>query len=85
MKRDVEEILSHGRLDSDDEEDDETDGVSDDEIDELEQAMTAAGFSEDEIQNIITFVKDAGSMDAALDALKGIGEDAGIDWSDIED
>lgn len=85
MTRNVEEILSQGLLDSDDEEDDETDCVSDDEIDELEQAMTAAGFSAQEIQNIITLVKDAGSMDAALKILKGIAENAGIDWSDFED
>lgn len=85
MTRDVEEILSHGLLDSDDDEDDGTDGVSDDEIDELGQAMTDAGFSNEEIQNIINLVKDAGSMDAALKILKGIGENAGIDWSDFED
>ena len=85
MTRDVEEILSHGLLDSDDEEDDGTDGVSDDEIDELEQAMTDAGFSSEEIQNIITLVKDAVSMDAALKILKDIGENAGIDWSNFED
>ena len=85
MTRDVEEILSHGLLDFDDDEDDGTDGVSDDEIDELGQAMTDAGFSNEEIQNIINLVKDAGSMDAALKILKGIGENAGIDWSDFED
>lgn len=85
MTRDVEEILSHGLLDSDEDEDDGTDGVSDDEIDELGQAMTDAGFSNEEIQNIINLVKDAGSMDAALKILKGIGENAGIDWSDFED
>lgn len=85
MTRDVEEILSHGLLDSDDDEDDGTDGVSDDEIDELGQAMTDAGFSNEEIHNIINLVKDAGSMDAALKILKGIGENAGIDWSDFED
>lgn len=85
MTRDVEEILSHELLDSDDDEDDGTDGVSDDEIDELGQAMTDAGFSNEEIQNIINLVKDAGSMDAALKILKGIGENAGIDWSDFED
>lgn len=85
MTRDVEEILSHGLLDSDDDEDDGTDGVSDDEIDELGQAMTDAGFSNEEIQNIINLVKNAGSMDAALKILKGIGENAGIDWSDFED
>lgn len=85
MTRDVEEILSHGLLDSDDDEDDGTDGVSDDEIDELGQAMTDAGFSNVEIQNIINLVKDAGSVDAALKILKGIGENAGIDWSDFED
>lgn len=85
MTRDVEEILSHGLLDSDDDEDDGTDGVSDDEIDELGQAMTDAGFSNEEIQNVINLVKDAGSMDAALKILKGIGENAGIDWSDFED
>ena len=77
MTRDVEEILSQGLLDSDDEED-ETNDVSDDELDELEQAMTAAGFSVQEIQNIITLVKDAGSMDAALDIIKAIGDNAGI-------
>ena len=71
--------------DSDDDEDDGTDGVSDDEIDELGQAMTDAGFSNEEIQNVINLVKDAGSMDAALKILKGIGENAGIDWSDFED
>lgn len=85
MTQNVGDMLSRGLLDSDGEEDDETDGVSDDEIDELEQAMTDAGFSAAEISNIFTLVKDAGSMNAALDILKGIGEDAGIDWSDSED
>ena len=84
MTRNVEEILSQGVLESDDEED-EVNGVSDEELDELEQGMTAAGFSTEEISSILTLVKDTGSMDAALDVLKGIGEDAGIDWSDIED
>lgn len=78
MTRNVEEILSQGLLDSNDKEDDEIAGISDDEIDELEQAMTAAGFSAEEIKNIITLVKDAGSMDAALDIMKAIGENARI-------
>ena len=28
-------------------------------------------------------VQDAGSMEATLGILKGIGEDAGIDWSEL--
>ena len=84
MARNVEDMLSKGLLDSEDE-DDESDGVSDEEIDELERGMTAAGFSEEEISNIVDLVQDAGSMEAALGILKGIGENAGIDLSDFED
>ena len=84
MTRNVEEILSQGVLESDDEED-EVNGVSDEELDELEQGMTAAGFSPEEISSILTLVKDTGSMDAALDVLKGIGNIIGIDWDDFVD
>lgn len=79
MTNNLEKFISNGILDPDDE-DDETEGVSDEEINELEQGMRAAGFSDEEISNIVDLVRDAGSMDAALGILKGIGEDAGIDW-----
>lgn len=65
----------------DDEEDD--DGVSDEELDELEHAMRAAGFSTEEISNIVDLVQDAGSMEAALGILKGIGKKAGVDWAEL--
>ena len=80
--RNVEEFISNGMLDPDGE-DDDTEGVSDDELAELEQGMRAAGFSDAEISSIAALVKDAGSMDAALGILKGIGEEAGIDWSEF--
>lgn len=82
MTRDLEDFISKGMLDPDDE-DDEAESVSDEEIDELMQSMRAAGFSEDEISNIVDLVRDAGSMEAALGILKGIGEDTGIDFSEI--
>lgn len=84
MTRNLEEFISNGMLDSDDE-DDEVESVSDEEIDELEQGMRAAGFSDEEICSIVGLVRDAGSMEAALVILKGIGEDAGVDWADFED
>ena len=83
MTRNLEEFISNGMLDPDDE-DDEVVSVSDEEIDELEQGMRAAGFSDEEISNIVDLVQDAGSMEAALNILKGIGEDAGVDWSEFE-
>lgn len=83
MGKNLEEFISKGILDPDDE-DDETESVSDEEIDELEQGMRAAGFSDDEICSIVGLVRDAGSMEAALGILKGIGEDAGVDWSEFE-
>ena len=79
MTRNVEELLAKGLLD--DEEDD--DGVSDEELDELEHAMRAAGFSTEEISNIVDLVQDAGSMEAALGILKGIGKKAGVDWAEL--
>lgn len=81
MTRDVEDMLSRGLLDGEDE--DDTVGVSDEELDELEQAMSAAGFSEEEIDSIVALVQDAGSMEAALGILKGIGEEAGVDRFEI--
>lgn len=84
MTRNVGDMLSKGLLDADGV-DDESDGVSDEELDELERGMTDAGFSEKEISSIVDLVQDAGSMETALGILKGIGEDAGIDWSDFED
>lgn len=83
MTRNLEEFISNGMLDPDDE-DDEVESVSDEEIDELERGMRAAGFSDEEIRNIVDLVQDAGSMEAALKILKGIAEDAGIDLSDFE-
>ena len=79
MTRNLEEFISNGMLDPDD----EVESVSDEEIDELEQSMRAAGFSDEEISKIAGLVQDAGSMEATLGILKGIGEDAGIDWSEL--
>lgn len=84
MTRDVEDMLSRGLLVEEDE-DDKAEGVSADEIDELERGMTAAGFSEEEISSIVGLVQNAGSMEAALRILKGIGVEADIDLSDFED
>ena len=84
MGKNLEEFISNGILDPDDE-DDEAECVSDEEIDELTQGMRAAGFSDEEISSIVGLVQDAGSMETALGILKGIGEDAGIDWSESED
>lgn len=84
MGKNLEEFISNGMLDPDDE-DDEAECVSDEEIDELEQGMRAAGFSDEEISNIVDLVQDAGSMEAALNVLKGVAEDAGIDLPDFED
>ena len=80
MTQFLEDFISEGMLDQDVEEE-KAEGVSADELDELEQDMRDAGFSDEEISNIIAFVQDAGSMDAALEALRGIGEEAGIDWT----
>lgn len=77
----VEDFFSRRTPDTDDE--DDAEGVSDEEIDELEQGMRAAGFSDEEISSIVGLVLDAGSIDAALSILKGIGEDARVDWSEI--
>lgn len=85
MTRNLEEFISNGMLDSDDDEDDESDGVSDEEIDDLKSGMAAAGFSEEEISNIVDLVQDAGSMEGALNILKGIAKDAGIDLPDSDD
>lgn len=82
MTRNLEELISNCMLNPDDE-DDETESVTDEEIEELEEGMRATGFSDEEINNIIDLVQDAGSMDAALNILKSIGEDAGIDWSEV--
>ena len=84
MGKNLEEFISNGMLDPDDE-DDEAECVSDEEIDELTQGMRAAGFSDEEISNIVDLVQDAGSMEAALNVLKGIAEDAGIYLPDFED
>lgn len=82
MTKNVEEYISNGILEQD-AESDEADGVSDEDLDALKKSMTAAGFSEEEVQNITALVQDAGSMGAALGILKGIGEEAGIDWSEF--
>lgn len=82
MTRNLEEFISKGMLDPDD---DDAKSVSDEEIDELEQGMRAAGFSDEEISSIVGLVRDAGSMEAALDILKGIGEKFGVDLSESED
>lgn len=58
MTRNLEEFISNGMLDSDNEDDE----VSDEEIDDLKSGMTAAGFSEAEICNIVDLVQDAGSV-----------------------
>lgn len=84
MTRNLEEFISNGVLDPDDE-DDEAECVPDEEIGELEQGMRAAGFSEEDIHSIVGLVQDVGSMDAALEVLKDRAEEAGIDWTDFED
>lgn len=84
MTRNLEEFISNGMLDQDDE-DDKTESLSDEEIGELEQGMRAAGFSEEEIRSIVGLVQDVGSMDAALEVLKDCAEEAGIDQTDFED
>lgn len=82
MTKNVEEYISNGILEQDDESD-EADGVSDEDLDALKKSMTAAGFSEEEIQNITALVKDAG-IDGALDVLRGIGREVCDDWTEFE-
>ena len=50
-------------------------------IETLKSEMKNHGFSEKEIENIVDLVRDCGSIEAAKDILKKIGEQNGIDWS----
>lgn len=80
INRNIEHILDNRVLDPDDDSDDD---VSEDELDELLEALYAANFSEEEIDSIIELVKSSGSITAATDYLKMIGEEHGIDWNDV--
>ena len=66
-------------MDSDNEEE-----INDEQLSDLTKMMAEHGFAEDEINNIVEVVKSCGSMESAIDYLKEIGEEAGIDW-DNED
>ena len=74
----IDALLEKGLLEQDEDE------ISDEEIDSLINGMEAAGFNQEEIDNIVDVVKSCGSMEAANEYLKKIGEEAGIDW-DAED
>ena len=52
-------------------------------IETLKSEMKSHGFSDKEIENIVDLVSDCGSIEAANDILKKIGEQNGIDWCSI--
>ncbi len=79
IERDINVILDNEVLNSDNEEE-----INDEQLSDLTKMMAEHGFSEDEINNIVEVVKSCGSMESAIDYLKEIGEEAGIDW-DNED
>ena len=82
INRNIEHILDNGILEDDDNSDDD---LSEDDLDELLEGLRAADFSEEEIDSVIELVKSFGSIEAATDYLKTIGEDHGIDWNSIEE
>ena len=61
--------------------DNETSDDLENDIETLKSEMKSHGFSDKEIENIVDLVRDCGSIDAANDVLKKIGEQSGIDWS----
>ena len=56
------------------------DEIDTEEINELKDQLTEAGFDDNEVQNIITLVENSGGIENANDFLKSIVDAAGIDW-----
>ena len=55
------------------------------EIEELLNEMRERDFSEEECSNIADIVRDSGSMSAAIEYLKKVGEENGIVWEQDEE
>ena len=77
IERNIDSILDEGVLEYDD---DEEEVIDAEEIDELKDRLTEAGFDNEEIQNIIALVENSGGIENATDFLKSIGDAAGVDW-----
>lgn len=78
IERDIDFILDEGVLED---YDDGEEVVDAEEIDELKDQLTDAGFDDEEIQNIIALVENSGGIENANAFLKSIGDAAGIDWN----
>ena len=79
IERNIDYMLEEGVLEKATPDDD---GAFNQQIEELEDKMVASGFSQEEIENILEFVKSSGSMQAAIDSLMQLGENNGIDWDE---
>ena len=77
VERNIDAILDQGVLRDDIGDEDEIDT---EEINELKDQLTEAGFDDNEVQNIITLVENSGGIENANDFLKSIVDAAGIDW-----
>lgn len=60
--------------------DNETSDDLENDIETLKSEMKNHGFSDKENENIVDLVRDCGSVEAAKDVLKKIGEQNGIEW-----
>ena len=77
IERDIDSILDEGVLEDDG---DDEEVIDAEEIDELKNRLTDAGFDNKEIQNILALVENSGGIENANAFLKSIGDAAGVDW-----
>ena len=77
IDRNIDYMIDEGVLET--QADEYEDEVDEDSLDFLSERMEEEGFSDAEIENILQLVKNSGSMDSAIDYLKQVALDAGID------
>lgn len=77
IDRNIDYMIDEGVLETQADEDE--DEVDEDSLDYLSERMEEEGFSDAEIENILQLVKNSGSMDSAIEYLKQVALDAGID------
>ena len=82
IKDNIDDILNEVFYEEDNEEDD---GVTQDEIEDLTSRLSEAGFSEDEISSVVRLVQSAGSIEAANDYVKDIFEQYAIDTDSVDE